>query len=78
MKLLISFILVLSFSCHANDEQEAINKAGKALYKQLNLDNYVKSLDKKYTPQTVKQFGGWLLVVRQIAVEKQIKYTWTW
>lgn len=71
-------LLLVSLNCYANDEQEALSKAGKALYYQLKLQDIVNKLDKKYTPKTVKEFGGWLVIVRQIASEKQLKYTWEW
>lgn len=62
----------------ADDEREAIKKASEALYKQSGLDKMVDEYSKKHTPELVKKHGGWILVLQQTVVHKQIKYEWTW
>lgn len=78
MVLLILLTFLICPQVKANEESEAIRKAGEAFYIQSGLDKVVKELDRKYTPEYVKQYGGWLIVAHKAVVEKQIGWKWTW
>ena len=62
----------------ANNEEEAIKKAGEALYIQSGLNKIVEHLDKQYTPKIVKEYSSWLFLIQKAAIEKQISCKWAW
>jgi hypothetical protein len=62
----------------ADDKKEAVKKASEALYKQTGLDNMMHELDKKYTPEYVKKYGVWLIIIQDSLVNEQIKYKWVY
>ncbi len=74
MPLLLVFLLPTTSS--AGDEKEAIEKASLAAYKQTGIEDNVNKLVDKLTPKVIKEYGGSLLIVKQIAVDRQISYKW--
>jgi len=71
------FVLILFFSniCCASEKQ-ALTKALNAAYYQLELDDDVKRLEKKYIPEKVREYGGIVSILAKITIDKRITYTW--
>jgi hypothetical protein len=59
-----------------NPEEEALRHLGKAVYIELDLDQYVKRAEKKYVPRWVYTYGPYVAPVVQIATEGRVTYTW--
>ncbi|HEY8390183.1 MAG TPA: hypothetical protein VIL26_04440 [Clostridia bacterium] len=74
----VCLYLLLFFFCSFGyaSEKQAITKALTAAYYQLELDDEVKRLEKKYVPETVRKYGGVVSFLTRIAVDKRITYTW--
>lgn len=75
---LLSLTIFLTSVARASNEEEAIRKAGEALYIQSGINKVVEKIDLKYTPEVVKKYGGWIAITQKVIVERQISYKWTW
>lgn len=61
----------------ASEERDALRALAKATYKQTNLDDRVKLLEKKYISPEMKKYGGWASLIIRVATEKRISAEWT-
>lgn len=61
---------------YADPTSEAVKHAGKAIYKQFDIDKYVKNIEKRYINKTVLEYGGVIGVGVRIVTEQQISYVW--
>lgn len=61
---------------YADPEREAIRAMGKALYKEADLDEFTKRLEKRYVPDFIKEYGLWPTLVVKIVTEGRISYEW--
>jgi hypothetical protein len=75
MRLVLTILSFCSIS-NASNQEDALKKVAEAFYIQSGIDKVVEKLDKKYTPEVVKEYGGWLLVIQDSVVSKQISYKW--
>lgn len=62
---------------NSNAREEAVRAIGKALYKELDLDEPVKRLEKKLITKEIRENGKWIVIISKIAIEKRISYEWT-
>ena len=77
----VNLILLIFLTCQtakADNEQDAYKKASEAFLKQTEIDKMVTDYAKRYTPEFVEKYGGWLIPIQQMVVEKQLNYKWTW
>ena len=65
-----------SLKAQATNEDEAYRKAGEAFYKQSGLDKIIDRLDKRYVPEFVHKYGGWIYLVQDSYSTQQVKYVW--
>lgn len=61
----------------SSNTQEAIKAVGKATYKQTGIDKRVKKLEKKYIPEQLREYGGWITMIIKVSSERKITYEWT-
>jgi hypothetical protein len=61
----------------ASNEQDAYRAIMKASYIQTGMDKQVKNIEKKYTPNYVKEYGGWITLTGKVITSKKISYEWT-
>jgi hypothetical protein len=57
-------------------EKEAWRHLGKASYRQFNIDDYVKDIERRYVPRWVVRNAGTIMVFAKIIDEQKISYTW--
>lgn len=59
-----------------NPSKEALRHLGKAIYVELNLDDKVKILEKKYVSKNMRLYGPYLYGISKVLLEKRVSYTW--
>ena len=62
--------------CQANNEQEAIKKAGIAIVKEIGIDKKLKQLQKKYVADFIIKHGGIVLASHKIITTGYINFKW--
>lgn len=78
-----SIILFLSINSYATDRDysSAMNNSLRAFYAQTGLDVFVNSktteLDKRYTPEFVKEYGVAPLIILKVAVQGKLEWKFT-
>jgi hypothetical protein len=82
MKLRLLFILIFIASAPSyGATQDAVKEAARALYFQQNWDdhvnNFVKYYERKLTPEQ-KRIGGQIYWLAKVAIDKEIRFTWSW
>lgn len=76
MKKMLLLVMLLSSVCRADSTYDAaIQKAQEAFYIQSGLDKYMRILDEKYTPEFMKNYGGWPTIIYKTIQTQQINYT---
>jgi len=61
----------------ASETHDAYQALVKATYIQMGVDKQMKSLEKKYVPLIVKEYGGWITGITKIVSDKKISFEWT-
>lgn len=61
---------------YANPESEAVKQLSKALYKEYDVDKYVKQLEQRYLSEEFIKYGGAVGVGVRIITEQKVSYTW--
>lgn len=77
MKLLFFIMLLFSHCVFASSERDALKALGKAAYKQTDLDDYARKMEKKYISKEMKDYTAWAILVIKTITEKKISYRWT-
>lgn len=74
---LTAFVSVLpADQANANSDQEVVKYVGKALYKQLDVDDHIQRLEKRYLSKEIRKYGGAIGVGVRILTEQKISYVW--
>lgn len=60
-----------------NSEDAAVKYTGKALYKQFDIDKYVKVIEKNYLPEELRKYGPYAMIVARAIRDKRVSYEWT-
>ena len=73
--------LILSMFLSVNTQQglpdrDAPKYVAKAVYKELNLDEITKRLEKRYVGNDLRKYGGYAILVTRIVSENKISYNW--
>lgn len=55
---------------------DAYKALGKATYIESGADKIVKRVEKKYTPQVVKEYGGWIAGILKVMSDQRISLEW--
>lgn len=75
--MIIGFIVTTTFSANATPEQDALQNASTAFYKQSGLENMVQyQIDHKISDD-VKKIGGRVLIVAKVIKEQKVIVGWT-
>lgn len=61
----------------ASEEQNALKALAKATYIQTETDKKVRELEKKWTPEMIKKYGGWLAGITKVVSEQKVSFEWT-
>lgn len=72
-------IILVSIFCtvsNASTEEQAIQKAGEAVVKELGIDKKVKQLEKQYVPEFIKKYGGIAIAIVKIHEDQYIRFEW--
>lgn len=56
---------------------DAYKALGKATYIQTGTDKMVKRLEKRYTPEVVKEYGGWIAGIVKVVKDQKVSFEWT-
>jgi hypothetical protein len=75
-ELLGALILSASISASNAGADDAVKALAKASYKQMNLDEQLKRLEKKHVPKVVKHYGTYSIILARVIVENKISYEW--
>jgi len=75
--LILMTALTMPTRSPAGNEQDAMKALAKATYKQTNLDDKVKVLEKKLLSKEVRIYGSWATTIVKIHLEKRVTYEWT-
>lgn len=76
-KVIVLFLILFTSNLvYAGNTEKAIRAAARASYKQTNLDDKVKKLEKRYLSDEVRKYGGWTINISKIFIEKKVVYTW--
>lgn len=75
--LLASAISISSVREPSGNEQDAYKAIAKAYYKQVNLDEKMKELEKKILSEELRKYGSWATTAIKIRLEQRITYEWT-
>lgn len=73
--------LVLSMFLSVNSPQglpdrDAPKYAAKAMYKELNLDEVTRRLEKRLVGKNLREYGGYVILVARVVSENKISYRW--
>lgn len=61
----------------ASKTNDAYRALAKATYLQTGTDKHVKTLEKKYIPKKVKEYGGWITAAMKVVSEQKVSLEWT-
>lgn len=75
--LLTTAISVSTYRSPAGDYRDAATALAKATYIETKTDKMMKTLEKKYVPKKIEEYGGWITAMTKIAVEKRVSLEWT-
>ena len=59
-----------------NDTQRAFSYIGKACYQEFDVQDHLKTLEKRYISEDIKPYLGYTGNVLKIMHEKRVVYTW--
>lgn len=75
--LLFGFIVTSALSSEARPEQEALQNASIALYKQSGLEEVIQNTIDRQIPDDVKLIAGNILMITKTIKEQKISYAWS-
>lgn len=60
----------------SSNAMDALKTATKAAYIQTGTDDYVKHFERKYTPEVVREYGGWVAGIVRVVNERRVSFLW--
>lgn len=61
----------------SSDAKDAYKALTKATYIQTGADKQAKNLERKYVPQYIKEYGGWITGTVKVIADRKISFEWT-
>jgi hypothetical protein len=61
----------------ASEQQDAYRALAKASYVYTGADKQIKQIEKKYTPEIFRKYGGWIAGITKAVNEQKISFEWT-
>lgn len=73
---LAAYVAIGTPDGHTLPDEDAPRWAAKALYKQMEWDQYVNRLEERYLSKDLKKYGGYGILVVQLATQRRFSHTW--
>lgn len=75
--IILTTAIVTTPNANGGETRDAVKAVAKATYKETNLDDQIKRLEKRYISKQMRVYGGYVSLVAKIVNDKRISVEWT-